>query len=245
MNRFDIIELAQQTLTFVYDTFNGKVNTLDPYTRLNFVAGYLDTKTNIARTTPYGCIYISLEAFADTVELHGFIDTDQIRNLALEIIIHELTHVDQLIDYKYIKFNNGYRNEIELQCVKQSCQWILDNIQYIRSLGLVVIPEVYQARLANLTNEVYTPKYPMAIAMGKLEYMLGRKFREFSNNNIEIEYVDRLKTHYTFMVCENRIYSNSANLNDLGEHLLNDKQYTVEYLEYGDSKLVIKITQGA
>ena len=99
MNRFDIIELAQETLIFVYNTFNGEVNTLDPYTRLNFVAGYLDTKTNIARTTPYGYIYVSLEAFADTVEAHGFIDTDQIRNLALEIIIHELTHVDQLIDY--------------------------------------------------------------------------------------------------------------------------------------------------
>ena len=240
MNRFDVIELAQQTLTFVYDTFNGKVNTLDPYTRLNFVSGYLDTKTNIARTTPYGCIYVSLEAFADTVERQGFIDTDQIRNLALEIIIHELTHVDQLIDYKYIKFNNGYREEVELKCVKQSCQWILDNIQYIRSLGLVVIPEVYQARLTNLTDIIYTPKYPIAIAMAKLEYMLGRKFREFSNNNIE-----RLKTHYSFMVCENRSYINSRNLNDLGERLLNDKQYTVEYLEYGNSKLVIKITQGA
>ena len=81
--------------------------------------------------------------------------------------------------------------------------------------------------------------------MAKLEYMLGKKFREFSNNNIEIQYIDRLKTHYSFMVCENRSYINSRNLNDLGERLLNDKQYTVEYLEYGNSKLVIKITQGA
>lgn len=245
MNRFDIIELAQQTLTFVYNSFNGKINKLDPYTRLNFVSGYLENKTTIARTTPYGYIYISLEAFADTVELQKFIDTDQIRNLALEVIIHELTHVDQLIDYKYIKFNNGYRDNIELQCVRQSIQFILDNIQFIRSLGLVVIPETYQSRLNNLENVTYFPKNPLAIAMAKLESMIGRKFREFHNDNIEIQYIDRLQTHYNFDVCKDRSFINSKNLNDLGERLSIDKQFTIEYFEYGNSKLVIKITQGA
>lgn len=244
MNRFDIIELAQQTITFVHSAFNGKVNALDPYTRLNFVSGYLDKKTNIARTTPYGCIYVSLEAFADTVEAYRFIDTDQIRNLALEIIIHELTHVDQLIDYRYIKFNNGYREEIERQCVKQSCQWILDNIQFIRSLGLVVIPEVYEERLVGLSDVTYSFKNPAVIAMSKLEHMIGKKFREFNSTDIEIHYVDRLKNYYKIPVCVNRIYQNSQNLNDLGERLLNDKQCTIEYMEYGNSKLVIKITQG-
>ena len=35
MNKFDIIELGQQTMQFTYDTFNGKVNHIDPYTKLD------------------------------------------------------------------------------------------------------------------------------------------------------------------------------------------------------------------
>ncbi len=45
---------------------------------------------------PYGYIYVSLDAFYDTVTTHPYHPTtDAIRNLAMEIIIHELTHVDQ------------------------------------------------------------------------------------------------------------------------------------------------------
>ena len=91
----------------------------------------------------------------------------------------------------------------------------------------------------------YSFKNPAVIAMSKLEHMIGKKFKEFNSNDIEIVYVDRLKNYYKIPVCVNRMYQNSQNLNDLGERLLNDKQYTIEYMEYGNSKLVIKITQGA
>lgn len=244
MDRFDIIELAQDTMTFVHKAFNGKVNNLDPFTRLIFVAGYLDKTTNIAKTTPYGFIYISLEAFADSVANQKFIDTDQIRNLALEIILHELTHVNQLIDYRHIKFNNGYREDIERQCVKQTCQFILDNINEIRSLGLVVIPETYMSRLEVLKNTNFLFKNPDVIAMVKLESMIGKKFREFNHSNISIHYIDRLKNHFDFEVCKDRVFINSQNLNDLGERLLIDKEFVIEYMEFANSKLEIRITQG-
>lgn len=244
MNRFDIIELAQSTMQFVYDTFNGKVNNLDPYTRLNFILGYLDKTTNVAKTTPYGYIYISLDAFADLVESQGFIDTDQLRNLALEIVLHELTHVNQLIDYRYIKFNNGYREDIEKQCVKQTCKYILDNIDMIRSFGLVVIPDTYIGRLNALDNIEFDYKNPDVLSMIKLESVVGTTYKQFNHNNIVIHYIDMLKNHYEFDVCKDRVFINSQNLNDLGERLLNNKDYSIEYFEYDTQKLEIRITQG-
>lgn len=244
MDRFDIIELAQNTMTFVYETFNGKVNYLDPYTRLTFVGGYLDKTTGIAKTTPFGYIYVSLEAFVDSVYNQKFIDIDQIRNFALEIILHELTHANQLIDYRYIKFNNGYREDIETQCVKQTCEYILSNIDYIRSLGLVVIPETYTNRLTKLATVEYLPKNPEVLVQTKLDSMIGKSYKDLNRQNISIHYTDQLSNHFQFDVCKDRIFINSQNLNDLGERLLNNKNFELAFLDnQQENHLSIEITQ--
>lgn len=248
MNKFDIIELGQQTMQFTYDTFNGKVNHIDPYTKLIFVSGYLEKMTNIARTSPYGYIYVSLDAFYDTVTTHPYHTTDAIRNLAMEIIIHELTHVDQLIDLKHIKYNIEYRQSIEEQCVKKSCEYILDNIGVIQSVGLPVFREMYEPRYEALKNVIYFQKYPELVAMVKLESIIGPSFKLYVKGDVFLDFTDKLGNNHRIMVAKDRQYINSQALNDICEFLFINKNFNIELKSTEDENLKntleIKITQG-
>ena len=223
-NKDFIFDLITQTAVNTYKLLNGKVNTIDPYTKLNIdVINEFDPNgSGVAYTTPYGYINISIPSiykFLMDIDLDDRLD--DIRNLAAEIIIHELTHVDQLIDHNVITYNNTYRIDIEEQCINKSLRYMVDNADYLQAmLGFPIIKSMHLNRIKDTDGHPFLAKIPEFIASFKLELIIGTQFKELARDNMNIiSYSPNFNTVLEVEVMKDKEYINSQELNDLLEDI--------------------------
>lgn len=239
LDKTDISCLLKETIDIVYSHFNGRINSNDPITRLVVSEGYIGQTSIIARTSPCNYIYISIPAFIQSMEDKHVTSYDQVRNLALEVIIHELTHADQLIDPKWIKNNKEYRDSIEEECIREACRFILVHVDELRAYGLYVDTDYFFVKMNSIKDVSFTRKYHDLVVPYRLETIIGPQFKKYNANDIILLYNNK-----EIKVRGNNQYINSIELIDALEAMHIDKTFDLHFKLSLPSLLVIKVSQG-
>lgn len=245
IKREDIEMHIRNTIQYAYNSYNGVVNYVDNISFLNLLDAYInDDTSNFARTSTYGFIYISVKAIADYIETIEDVKIEDIRALALEVIIHELTHIDQLIDSNYIVSHEKYRNLIERQCQKQTAKFFIDNKEDLENMFVTHIDIDRYKAIYNANKDVeYLRKQDEFIASYKVESLVGQDFKyKFKNKNACIIFIDIDDKEYTVQFYKDDVFLNTEELSKLLEHItLRAPKIKVNYF-YIDNTLNIEIT---
>lgn len=216
LSEMDFEQLFIGTANVCYRLYNGIVNKNDPYTRLIFIRGVLPDGV-LANSTAFGFIRISLPNITDYCIKNGIRNNvDKIKNLAFEIIIHELTHMDQLIDNKMMDRIPAYREEVEDQCINQTIAYILNNKKEHESYLKFPIDEEYiRSKLVKINNN-YSPKILNLIVPHKLQLLFSQNEISKFGDTIEM----KINTDDNYIVIrDNGTWINSFDTNGLFERI--------------------------
>lgn len=238
LSTVDIMSLLKDTVEFTYDRFSGKVNYIDQISRLIFTDGYVGPTTVIGRTSPCNHIYISLTAFYNYCIDRKIDSPDVVRNKAFEVIMHEMTHADQLIDPKFLAKNASYRDSIEKDCIYQTARYVLDNLNIIRSYGLYVDESSFRNMIHTVGEREFGRKNPSLFVPYRLENIIGPKFKDIKSYNTVLNYYGN-----KVLIKDRGLYVSSLEQIDYLERMHINRNFNMEFL-FDGSDLEIKITQG-
>lgn len=106
----------------VFNYYNGKINLFNNNAKLNINwANMMDTSIG-----GYS-IYPNIVIIYPRIIYRYSQDIEDFKMTVVEVIIHELTHTDQIIDYDLYDSNKEYTDYIEYACQLQAQLYILSN----------------------------------------------------------------------------------------------------------------------
>ena len=120
---------VQQVFNFIQDTYNvlnGKINMYVP-TMLNIV--FSENKKDKMAWNENGILSININKMPSIAT-----NTDNAKTLIIDIMAHELSHIDQKIDFNRYKKDRQYYEFIEGTNMLRSARGILDNLAYIQRM---------------------------------------------------------------------------------------------------------------
>ena len=167
----------------VFDYFNGRVNTFQK-ARLFINWCDLQSNTNGGLTTNPNCVII----YPKTIARYSNNELEYNYKIIL-VIIHELYHVDQCINYSKYAIDIEYRNMIENNVEVQSMAYLCNHINEINSRFNLDI-EILDTNATEYLNQYsdgtlyHRKKYldhiiSIAIELFSNEYFINNKVEEF------------------------------------------------------------------
>lgn len=211
----------------VMSLLNGKINTL--LYCYDYHYSFIDSK--VAAGEHNGSITFYMNTMYMDYSSNDYIDS---RTRILMICAHELSHIDQCIDYEKYHTNEAYRIWIERNNDLHALKWLLDHTDYLVSnLGYLYI-ELIQTYYDNI--KTYPYKYikmtiPQMVCRITEDYLMDNlqyRFWEFSyillvisNNGIENTAVYIKKDDY--MINPNTLYPLLHKIRNYSKYRLNNR----------------------
>lgn len=139
------IDKATGFITKVFNFYNGRINTFNP-ARLQIE--WIYNSTNAAGQTKNPNIILIYPLI-----IAKYSDSEyQFYYILLETIIHELYHIDQIIDYPLMVFDNYYLARIECAVEEQTNIYLANNKQEIFENFGIDVNMVNNTILANINK---------------------------------------------------------------------------------------------
>ena len=169
---------ANEFINKVFNYYNGKINTIVP-AKLIIKWNYMDNRTAIADTSSPNIIYVYPEKcynISDKSEYDFYV-------IIVEAIIHELFHVDQVIDRYRSNYDMDYRQQIETAVEYQVVSYIMNNKDEIfEQFGIDLISvsdEIFKKTLEKIGKVKYERRTYVTHLSCILSEFLGGCFDDY------------------------------------------------------------------
>lgn len=171
---------------------NGRVNLIKSYYQ-----SYEYKRADIAAGEHNGAIVFYCVPLMKTLST---LKADEWRTMLFCICVHELSHINQLIDYELYASSPEYKKEIERKNDIATYQWIVANMDEITKVFPEIDPVfVFRAANAlNLSEETHKPSDVIDIMRYALSRFMidGYQFDQFPSVSVLIHYPDRYAHQY-------------------------------------------------
>lgn len=182
-----------------YEALNGKINKIP-------AVGYtINYDPNVSKLGGEHNGYITF--YSQTIQrfLCSKLNTEeQFRAMTVIIVAHELSHIDQAIDYNMYSSNIQYAKSIEADNNKHTFIWLMNNLEYVNSImyGIDIrfIIDYINTHNVNLQNNINLSIYEtirtqieplMSNTQCRFDDMINITLR-ILRNNIPIDYSVKL-----------------------------------------------------
>jgi len=138
----------------VFNYYNGKINIINQPAVLDInwlkqpqcLAGGWSHLPNIVKINP------------DVIITFNNYDWDVIKVNTVEVIIHELYHTDQVVDYRIMHVDEVYKNKIESACNMETMLYIADHQNEVSMLTGVDITKIDYNEIISYWDK-FNPRY--------------------------------------------------------------------------------------
>jgi len=225
----------------VFNRLNGIVNKVNIASDIKFS---LDDKYNSYAYNNNCCIIIFLNKI-----LHDHVDDERIKPVIIDVIIHELFHIDQVIDRNIYNIDTEYTSMIEKQVIYKTSEFIISN--YTDLQNIIGEFEITRFRniYSNIIKEIVAPYERIT-----LEKLYIDTIKSWANNDVNINLYNNIIVKYKtidnieYEICikQNGIYNsdtkkfNSIILNNLFSTIRNIDLYINGFKTY----LLIEFKEG-
>ena len=139
MNNYDKLDYYIDLVTRTYNIFNGQINPINRPAQLIISSLDYETPAHMDRYNVIVHIFALMKYFENYMEM-----------MIVEVVLHELSHFDQIIDYGKYNTDIAYRDAIEAANEMNTLEFMIRNIDYINySLGI----NISKPELGNLYTQ--------------------------------------------------------------------------------------------
>lgn len=221
--------------TNIYNGVNGKINPLIPAMSMQFVT--TKNKNDLGQSIG-NIVLINLPNIINFCEVKNLTSLDSIKGLVMNAVIHELSHLQQDIDYKRYTNEEDYKSIIEFSNDAYTLSYIslyYDTLaSYFGSFNMDCVFELpYKNDNVDKYYKLYTPiknkqDKILALMQSCMQDNIHDVIKYDRIKNISIHFVSKENKIKTIKVLVNNMWSNvDNNIFDLSKMIITGSSYSI------------------